>query len=114
MFWNSKKKGKEKLSNEDRVKLIRKRLSDHVTDGDKTQFDITHCEERTGVNEHGEYEFTVTNIARVNYDVTEWTDLTSADRDTRRALRKVTDDDITTNIDDTEEDLSKTDYWATR
>jgi len=106
MFWNKDKK--ENISDKARVELIRERLSDHVSTGEKTQFDITHSEEKTGVNEYGEFEFTVTNIARVNYDVTEWADVTEADTDVRTALRRMKDGDITT------EPLENTDYWATK
>ncbi len=107
MFWNSKKKDekeriKRELADANRVSLIRERLSDHVSSGDKTQFDITHSD-KTGVNEQGEYEFTVTNIARVNYDVTEWADLTECDTDVRTAFEE--------HNTKPQED---TDYWSTR
>lgn len=104
MFWN---KDKKELSEAARVELIRERLSDYISTGEKTQFDITRVD-KTGLNEDGEYEFTATNIAARNYDVTEWADVTEADTDVRTALRAMKDGDITT------EPLDNTDYWATK
>ena len=103
MFWNKDKK--ENVSDKARVELIRERLSNHVSTGEKTQFDITRVDE-AGLNEDGEFEFTVTNIARTNYDVTEWADLTECDTDIRTAFQN----------QDTgpAEEPTESDYWSTK
>lgn len=105
MFWNSKKK--ENLSEADRIELIREHCSDYISTGEKTQFDITNID-KTGLNEDGEYEFTVTNIARTNYDVTEWADLTECDTDIRKAFQN----QATGPSEELE--LEDTDYWLTK
>ena len=104
MFWNKDKKDNTE-SDAARVELIRERLSDHVSNGEKTQFDIARVD-KTGLNEEGEYEFTVTNIARTNYDVTEWADLTECDTDVRAAFQN--------QPTGPSEDLEDTDYWLTK
>jgi hypothetical protein len=113
MFWKRKPKNrvnKSFVNDQARVELIRERLSDHVSTGERTNFDIPTPSD---LNEDGTYEFTVTNIACVNYDVTEFEDLTEANTDVRLALAKVAsentsfgDEDSTLNLD--------TDYWSTK
>jgi hypothetical protein len=102
--------GQSRVNDKARVELIRERLSDHVSTGERTAFIIPEGDD---LNDNGEYEFTVTNIACVNYDVTEFEDLTEANTDLRLALAEVAaektsfgDDNSTLNLD--------TDYWSTR
>jgi hypothetical protein len=90
-----------------RVELIRERLSDHISSGRSEFEDATDFVEE---NEHGDYEFTVTNIARINYDVTEFDDITKVDTDMRLALRRVRED--ITSYDDEDMTPRNEDYWG--
>lgn len=122
MFWNQKKKG---LSDAERVARIRESLSDYVSDGEKTQFDITtplKGDRDVTVGDHGgtiefnNVDFQKYNVARINYDVTEWEDITLVPRDLQGALQTIIDlkeDEVDTTITDITEDQT-TDYWATK
>jgi len=113
MSWFSSKK--DKLSkvrggaaDKARVELIRERLSDHISSG-RSEFKDADFK-GPDAPEYECYDFTVTNIGRINYDVTEFDDITKVDTDMRNALRRVREDE--TSFDDTDMTPRNEDYWG--
>ena len=110
MFWYSKEKRNriaKELADRIAVDLIRERLADHVSDGSRTQFTIPPDELKDGT-----VNFTVTNVARVNYEVEEWADVTSANTDVRTAFDDNPTQPVTGNTNPDYPDYP--DYWKTR
>lgn len=122
MFWKRKKKDPQKareIDDKARVELIRERLSGYQSNGVTTEFDITEpigeddndvTISKDGTIAFNTVEFQKFNVARINYDVTEWSDITVVPDDTRKALESLIEDP--TSFEDT--DPMNTDYWSTK
>lgn len=87
-------------SDKARVEELRKRLAEISTDGTATNFNSNAGE----INPDGSIEFDNTVGVNPNYEVTEWSDITQVDPETREAFEKAVE----------EFEGSKNDYWSTR